>query len=74
MSDRRVHARLAGTHAEVVRYERAGKWYLEYPGGSRYRLAFSKAVAHGRVAKSGGGQVFLGLPGGSKWDEAVNGE
>lgn len=66
--DRRVHARLV-TGAEVVRYNRAGKWYLEYEDGKkRYRLTVGDAVA---LAVRPLSEVFYGLPGGEAFDRKV---
>lgn len=71
MNDRRVHGRLDGG-PEIVRYDRAGKWYLEWPtNGAREQVAFKTAVSYGRSAMFGAGEVELGLPGGTRWDRAV---
>ena len=62
--DRRVHVRLPGG-AEVVRYDRSGKWHLERPGGGRVGLLLQDAVAW---ACEPGADVRLGLPGGLAFD------
>jgi hypothetical protein len=68
--DRRVHARFPwGT--EVVRYERAGKWYLEARDGARDSIKFLTAVHYGRKAANQGGEVFFGVSGGTRFDAAV---
>lgn len=69
-SDRRVHA-WTPDGAEVVRYERAGKWYLEHPpatGKERTSLTLAGAVQHALAAHRGGGRVFLRRPGGGQFD------
>jgi len=65
-TDRRIHAQLAdGT--EVVRYERAGKWFHEGPG-LRTRLTLGQAAI---LATSQGALVRSGLPGGAMFDLRV---
>lgn len=66
--DRTVHGR-TWYQAEIVRYNQAGKWYIEYPVGtmipSRHiRLAEAVSLAVR-------GQAFLGMPGGSRFDAGV---
>jgi hypothetical protein len=68
MSDRHVHIRLRDGR-EVVRYDRAGKWYIEHPDGRRFWLKFAEAVSW---ANDPGAEVFTGLPGGSRFDRAVS--
>lgn len=66
MADRRVHAVLEnGT--EIVRYERAGKWYAEHDGG-RDRLAIRDAARRAAHAAT----HTRGLPGGSFFDQLVD--
>jgi hypothetical protein len=65
--DRTVHAVL---HDDwyVVRYDRAGKWYLEGYGsrmGKRMQVTLADAV---RFAKDDGAEVRLGMPGGKLFD------
>lgn len=65
--DRRIHARLV-TGAEVVRYNRAGKWYLEPTEGKRSALTMADVVA---LACTPLCEVFYGLPGGEAFDRKV---
>lgn len=69
MSDRTVHASYSG--AEVVRYDRAGKWWLEYDNGARERLTLADAAHHALWAMKHGGAVFAGRPGGAAFDRKV---
>lgn len=64
MADRTVLARFSQDGTEVVRYDRAGKYYLESPT-ERRRVNLLHAVAR---TMWGGGEVFLGKPGGSAFD------
>lgn len=71
--DRRVHA-VAGEW-QLVRYDRAGKWYEEYePARGRsadaitVRLAAMLAV---RKEREEGGWIYLGVPGGRRFDQLV---
>lgn len=73
MSDRTVHATIHAESVgdvEVVRYDRAGKWWLEFPGGQRERVTLEGAAFH-----AGGClptvDVHFGLPGGSRFDSKV---
>lgn len=45
--ERVVHASIenAAGRGEIVRYDRAGKWYVEYSDGSRRKLTLDDAVA-----------------------------
>lgn len=66
--DRRVHVRTRDGR-EVVRYDRSGKWWIEFPGGERrFRLKLSDAVSW---AFDPGVTVFFGVPGGGAFDAAV---
>jgi hypothetical protein len=66
--DRTVHATtLHGK--QIVRYDRAGKWYLEDPPG-RWRVRISLATAVCEAAQFGS-YVYLGKPGGKRFDAAV---
>lgn len=67
-SDRRVHAVLSdGT--EVVRYDRAGKWYLE-KGDVRQKVTLD-AAARASLADAEA-QVRLGISGGKAFDAKVS--
>lgn len=64
--DRTVHAKtVRGT--EVVRYDRAGKWFVEGVDGWRHRVSLADAV---RLATQPDAEVFLGRPGGGRFDAA----
>lgn len=70
-SDRTVHAQTPNG-AEVVRYDRAGKWYFEHPpvtGTKRTALTLAQAVSLAVEGYEAGGTVFPGRPGGSRFDE-----
>lgn len=64
--DRVVHAELG--EMQVVRYDRAGHWYLEDPGQKRQRISLSQAVVTARIWRQAGGRVYLGRPGGGSFD------
>lgn len=70
MNDRRVHAR---NHTfELVRYDRAGKWYAENPNFNvRTRLDIHRAAKTAKWLEQTGGQIFYGVPGGSTFDRLV---
>lgn len=68
---RTVHARYEGM--EIVRYDRAGKWYLEPldPSLRRQHVTLAKAVqAAIWGAAFTNGRAFLGKPGGAAFDRA----
>lgn len=68
---RRVHG-VTASGAEVVRYDTAGKWYLEHPhSGKRSQIALSEAVD---LACRPGSDVRLGLSGGRTFDAKVRAE
>lgn len=71
--DRTVHARIGA--AEIVRYETAGKWYLEAPATllptRRTLLDLAWAARLAATWADDGGEVFLGLPGGKMFDAKV---
>ena len=54
--------------SEIVRYDRAGRWYIEWSDGSRLRLSLDQAAG---MASHRDAKAFLGLPGGSRFDAAV---
>lgn len=61
--DRTVHASKGSR--EVVRYNRAGKWYVEMGGLLRYAVKLEEAVD---TATDFGWTVHYGRPGGSTFD------
>lgn len=65
--DRSVCVRLPDGR-EVVRYDAAGKYYIEYPDKSRYWLKLNEAASW---ALEPGAEVFLGRAGGRAFDRAV---
>jgi hypothetical protein len=63
VTDRTVHAHLSdGT--QIVRYDRAGKWYVEAPTA---RVQITVGAAAG-LASLAGSVVHLGQPGGAAFD------
>lgn len=64
LDDRRIHAVSADGRWELVRYERAGKWFYESPQ-TRRQVTISEAV---NLASVDGMQVRLRVPGGSTFD------
>jgi hypothetical protein len=68
MNDRLVHARRA--NGEIVRYNRAGKWYVEWlDTGKRTQLTIRDAARMALFwARNDGGIVYRGLPGGTAFD------
>lgn len=69
MDDRRVHARIGSL--EVVRYDRAGKWYLEADGSRqpiKVPMAAKLVVASMDTHEV---EVFFDLPGGRAFDRQV---
>lgn len=69
-ADRTVHAETATW--EVVRYDRAGKWWVEKKDGSeRQSLTFRQAVEQGKAVIYEGGTIHRGRPGGRAFDRAV---
>jgi hypothetical protein len=68
-NDRRVHARTPAGN-EVVRYDRAGKWYVESADLPREKLTIDQAV---QMALAPGTTINFGLSGGSRFDALVRG-
>lgn len=69
--DRRVHLTADSYRrgrVEIVRYDRAGKWWAEYGDGTRQRLYLAGAVV---FAKLPGSVWHRGLPGGRAFDAKV---
>ena len=68
--NRTVHA--AGRGYEVVRYDRAGKWYVEGCDGSRRLVTLDQAVKEAiHIAGRNRSGLFLGRPGGRAFDHRV---
>lgn len=68
-----VHAAYDGM--EIVRYNRAGKWYLEPTNKNlkRQHVTIKQAADQAIWARRnlGSAQVFLGKPGGMRFDKLV---
>ena len=69
--DRTVHAQ--DRYVEVVRYDRAGKWYLEPLSKSApvQRVTIASAARRASVCPKYGGKVNFGRHGGSTFDRMV---
>src|ERR1700731_3048920 len=68
--DRTVHARYPGM--EIVRYDRAGKWYLEPTDAcARQAVTLAEAASAARRGLELDGQAFIGRPGGQTFDRKV---
>lgn len=64
--DRTVHARSG--ELEIVRYDRAGKWYVEFDP-PRMRPAFRVSLREAAsLAVDRRAEVFFGKPGGGSFD------
>jgi hypothetical protein len=76
VSDRRIHAsagdRDGSLWEEVVRYDRVGKWYMEVEG-LRQSVRIHQAARRAVELEDQGGEIFLGVPGGSRFDQLVQG-
>jgi hypothetical protein len=69
MTDRTVHARYRDM--EIVRYDRAGKWYLEptIPKARRQQVTVKTAARQALWGiEFGSGEVMLGRYGGAAFD------
>lgn len=72
MNDRRVHARWE--QMEVVRYDRAGKWYLEPTDkrAPRQQVTIQGAADYAIWAEENRhGEVFFDVPGGGAFDRLL---
>jgi hypothetical protein len=73
--DRRVHAHAHKHAIEVVRYEKAGKWFLEeFDIGDetvRTPLTIERAVWWALLLQSHKGTILHGVPGGKVFDRKV---
>lgn len=70
MSDRTVHCTLID-NSDIVRYDRAGKWYREWPPTARTArkpLTLSEAV---ELAALTGERYYFDRPGGGAFDRGV---
>jgi hypothetical protein len=72
--DRTVHA-VTYKGVEIVRYDRAGKWYIEWPDevrgvGARMRSQATLSAA-AKMAVEYGQRIIFGLPGGAAFDAKV---
>lgn len=66
--DRRAHGTTADG-GEIVRYDRAGKWYVEYPDGQPRRAVSVGSAA--LLATRPGAEVRRGVPGGGRFDALI---
>jgi len=66
MADRTIHG-MTPNGEQIVRYDRAGKWYRA-GNGVIQQIRLAEAV---RLATLPGGAAYLGLPGGGSFDAAV---
>lgn len=75
MSDRTVHATSGDNpRGELVRYDRAGKWYIEWPGRSlmpRQRVTITQAVETAKHWWVNGGSPHFDRPGGGRFDQLM---
>lgn len=67
--DRTVHA--ACDCQEVVRYNRAGKWWIEMRDGTRYPSSLAEAVSEAIGCEMCDGVIFFDRPGGTTFDRKV---
>lgn len=70
MSDRTVHATLANGD-EIVRYDRAGKWYIEYAANWEGRGRKPLTLAAAASLAAGNARWYSGRSGGSQFDAKV---
>ena len=67
--DRTIHA-VCADGREIVRYNRAGKWYVEHTSG-RVHLSLQSAAEIAAVTTRLGGKVYFGRAGGLAFDKRV---
>lgn len=67
-NDRTVHA-TTGDGTEIVRYDRAGKWYLEQKDGTRRQVSVKEAAE--LVISDRSSRWFRGRMGGSRFDGLI---
>lgn len=75
-SDRTVHASVPSEDGllELVRYDRAGKWYIEGTlprHGPRASVTIGDAIKIAIIWRKRGGSTYLGLPGGQRFDRGI---
>jgi hypothetical protein len=68
--DRVVHA--SNHEAEIVRYDRAGKWYIEYRDGDRRRISLEQAAKFALQLYERDGVILTGKPGGRAFDRTIH--
>ena len=79
MSDRTVHAALVEPRlkTEIVRYDRQGRWYVEYDGAASQRKVRIPSVHDAAQMaidlEADGGTIYTGRPGGQQFDTKVAG-
>ena len=75
--DRRVHARWGSI--ELVRYDKAGKWYVEIPENygrhglpaERLHVTLEEAAERALNWSERKGVIYTGVPGGQAFDRLV---
>lgn len=70
MTDRRVHCTIGDGLGEIVRYDRAGRWYYEHYNGLRFRISLNDAVAYAAIVRPDV-NWHEGVPGGRIFDARV---
>lgn len=68
--DRAVHA-TSKDGDEIVRYDKAGKWWLERADGTRASLKIGEAVEQAISFARAGGKIHTRRPGGKSFDVKV---
>lgn len=69
-TDRVVHAR-SKSGDEIVRYDKAGKWWLERADGTRAPLKLPTAVSEAIEFSKTGGTIFENRYGGTMFEAKV---
>ncbi len=71
MADRTVHA--SNAQAEVVRYEKAGHWFIEPRDKAlpRQQVTVAEAARYALWLYENNGVIIAGQPGGRAFDRAV---
>lgn len=70
-ADRTTHASSKDGSVAVVRYDKAGRWWLERSDGTRAPLRLATAVTEAIVLEADGGTIHFGRHGGSQFDNKV---